>query len=171
MIDGTLTIFETDTSLHQPLASCNIDSASLNTYSAGSGLVLSKVGVLATFRLGCKAGSPEPMLHAETAEGQYLAVSSSHLNPGFKEVSFIEEPNKSKSRWVEVRVFDDETYQKLLAARRSGSSESYYKPIKSISISHYGVVGGPFIKMESVAAVALVGLFFFAHSLRSKIVN
>lgn len=129
------------------------------------------MGVLATFRLGCKAGTTEPTLHAETAEGQYLAVSSSIQNPSLKEISFIEETSKTKSRWVEVKIFDDETYQKLLAARRSGSSESYYKPMKTVSISHYGVVGGPIIKMETIATVALLSAFFFAHTLRSKIVN
>lgn len=100
-----------------------------------------------------------------------MAVSDNILKPGFKEVSFIEETSKTKSRWVEVRIFDDETYQKLMAARRSGSSESYYKPIKTLSISHYGVVGGPFIKMETIATLSLIGAFFFAHTLRSKIVN
>ena len=153
------------------LASCNIDSAGLKTHSTSDGLVISKVGVVATFRLGCSPGTPEPRLHAETADGQYLTVSASTLKKDFKEVSFIEEPSKSKSRWIEIKVFDDETYQKLLQARSSGSSESYYTPLKTISVSHYGVSGGPFIKMETLATLGLIVAFFFAHSMRSKIVS
>lgn len=152
-------------------ANCNIDSAGLKTYSTSDGLAISKVGVVATFRLGCKQGTPEPVLHAETDNGQYLAVSASNQNKDFKEVSFIEETGKSKSRWIEIRVFDDETYQKLLQARASGSSESYYKPMKTISVSHYGVTGGPMLKMETVAAVALVLAFLYAQTLRSKVVS
>lgn len=153
------------------LADCNIDSAGLKTYSTSDGLVVTKVGVVATFRLGCSHGTPEPVLHAESDSGQYLAVSNSLKNKDFKEVSFIEETSKSKSRWIEIKVYDDDTYQKLLQARQSGSSESYYKPMKSISISHYGVSGGPFLKMETVAALGLIGIFFFAHTIRSKMVN
>lgn len=133
--------------------------------------MISKVGVVATFRLGCSVGTPEPRLHAETADGQYLAVSASSLKPEFKEVSFIEDPKTSKSRWIEIKVYDDETYQKLVAARQTGSSESYYTPMKTISVSHYGVSGGPFIKMETLATLGLIASFFFAHSIRSKIVS
>lgn len=79
--------------------------------------------------------------------------------------------NKSKSRWIEIKVFDDDTYQKLLQARQSGSSESYYTPMKTISVSHHGVSGGPFIKMETLATIGLIATFFFAHTLRSKIVS
>lgn len=132
---------------------------------------MTKVGVVATFRLGCSPGTPEPQLHAETEEGQYLAVSASNSKKDFKEVSFIEEVNKSKSRWIQIKVYDDDTYQKLLQARQSSSSESYYKPMKTISVSHYGVSGGPFIKMETVASLGLIAIFFFAHTIRSKIVN
>lgn len=153
------------------LASCNIDSAGVKTYSTSDGLAVAKVGVTATFRLGCSAGTKAPLLHAETTEGQYLAVSSSSLQPEFKEVSFIEEVNKSKSRWIEVKVYDDETYSKLLQARQSGSSESYYQPMKTISISHYGVSTGPYIKMETLSTLGLIAIFCFAHSLRSKIVH
>lgn len=152
-------------------ADCNIDSAGLKTYSTSDGLVISRVGVVATFRLGCSQGAQEPQLHAETAEGQYLVVSSSNLKRDFKEVSFVEDTSKSKSRWIEIKVFDDDTYQKLLQARQSGSSESYYKPMKTISVSHYGVSGGPFIKMETLATLGLIGLFFVAHTIRSKIVS
>lgn len=132
---------------------------------------MTKVGIVATFRLGCSAGTPEPTLHAEADNGKYLVVSSSSQNKEMREASFVEDVNESKSRWVEIKVYDDETYQKLLAARKSGSSESYYKPLKTISHSHYGVTGGPLFKTESVAAISLVACFFFAHSLRSKIVN
>lgn len=83
----------------------------------------------------------------------------------------MEEISKSKSRWIEIKVFDDETYQKLLQARQSGSSESYYTPMKVISVSHYGVSGGPFIKMETLATISLIASFFFAHSIKSKIVS
>lgn len=133
--------------------------------------MVSKVGVVATFRLGCSAGTPEPQLHAETGDGQYLAVTASSLRNEYKEVSFIEEVAKSKSRWIEIKVFDDATYQKLLEARKSDSSESYYTPLKVISVSHYGVSGGPFIKMETLATLSLIGSFFFAHTIRSKIVS
>lgn len=150
---------------------CNIDSAGLKTYSTSDGQVITKVGVVATFRLGCSPGTQEPRLHAETTDGQYLAVSTSSQNREFKEVSFIEEVNKSKSRWIEIKVFDDNTYQKLLQARQSGSSESYYQPMKTISVSHHGVSGGPIVKMETVAALGLVAVFFFAHTIRSKIVQ
>lgn len=126
---------------------------------------------MATFRLGCSSGTAEPRLHAETDDGRYLGVSTSKQNKEMREVSFVEETKASKSRWVEIKVYDDETYQKLLQARQSGSSESYYKPMKTISHSHYGVSGGPFIKTESIAALALVAVFFLAHSIRSKIVN
>lgn len=129
------------------------------------------MAITATFRLGCSQGTPEPKLHAESDDGKYLAVSSSNLKKDFKEVSFTEDINKSKSRWIEVKIYDDETYQKLAAARRAGSSESYYKPMKTISISHYSVTGGPFIKMETVATLGLIAAFLFAHTLRSKIVN
>jgi Leu/Phe-tRNA-protein transferase len=100
-----------------------------------------------------------------------MVVSTSNQNKEFKQVSFLEEASKSKSRWIEMRIYDDETYQKLLQARQSGSSESYYKPLKTISHGHYGVSGGPLFKMESVAAVGLFAVFFVAHSLRSKMVN
>lgn len=126
---------------------------------------------MATFRLGCSPGTAEPKLHAEADDGQYLVVSTSVQNKEMKEVSFVEETKTSKSRWVEIKVYDDETYQKLLQARQSGSSQSYYKPMKTISHSHYGVTGGPFIKTESIATIALVVVFFLAHSIRSKIVN
>lgn len=152
-------------------ASCNIDTAGIKTHSTSDGLVVSKVGVVATFRLGCSQDSKEPRLHAETSDGKYVAVASSNLKPEFKSVSFVEETSQSKSRWIEIRIFDDENYQKLMAARRAGSSESYYKPMKTISVSHYGVSGGPFIKMETVATLGLIASFFFAHSIRSKIVN
>lgn len=152
-------------------ANCNIDSAGVKTHSTSDGLVVSKVGVVATFRLGCSKDSKEPRLHAETSDGKYVAVASSNLKPEFKSVSFVEEVNQSKSRWIEIRIFDDENYQKLLAARRAGSSETYYKPLKTISVSHYGVSGGPFVKMETVATLGLIASFFFAHSIRSKIVN
>lgn len=132
---------------------------------------MTKVGITAAFRLGCAVGTPETQLHAESDNGNYLAISASSKNKELKEVSFIEDLNKSKSRWVEIKIYDDETYQKLLQARQSGSSESYYKPLKVISHSHYGVAGGPFIRMETVAALGLVVAFFFAHSNRSKIVN
>lgn len=152
-------------------ADCNIDSAGIKTHSTSDGLVVSKVGVVATFRLGCSQGFKEPRLHAETTDGKYVAVSASNLKPEFKSVSFVEETSQSKSRWIEIKVFDDETYTKLLAARRSGSSESYYKPMKTISISHYGVAGGPFMKMETLATLGLIASFFFAHRIRSKIVD
>jgi len=153
------------------LASCNIDSASLKSYSTSDGLVVAKVGVTATFRLGCSADTVPPQLHAESDDGRYLVVATSSKNKEMREVSFVEDLNKSKSRWIEIKIYDDATYQKLLQARESGSSESYYKPLKVISHSHYGVSGGPILKMESVAALGLVCAFFFAHSLRSKIVN
>lgn len=133
--------------------------------------MISKVAVTATFRLGCSQGSSEPKLHAESDDGKYLAVASSNMKKDFKEVSFIEDISKSKSRWIEVKIYDDETYQKLTAARRAGSSESYYKPMKTISISHYSVTGGPFIKMETVATLSLIFGLFFAHTLRNKIVS
>lgn len=143
----------------------------MKTYSSSDGLVVSRVGVVATFRLGCSNGAQEPQLHAETGEGQYLAVTASNLRHEYKQVSFVEEVAKSKSRWIEIKVFDDETYQKLLQARQSGSSESYYTPMKVISISHYGVSGGPFMKIETLATLSLIAAFFFAHSIKSKIVN
>lgn len=121
--------------------------------------------------MGCSPGTKEPRLHAEADNGQYLAVSASSLKPEFKEVSFVEETKQSKSRWIEIKVYDDDTYQKLLQARQSGSSESYYKPMKTISVSHYGVTGGPFIKMETFVALGLFVAFFFANSIRSKIVS
>lgn len=127
---------------------------------------------MATFRLGCSDPAEAKLkLHAETGEGQYLAVTQSNLKPDFKSVSFVEDLNKSKSRWIELRVYDDETYQKLLKARQDGSSESYYQPMKTLSVSHHGVSGGPFIKMETIATLALIGAFFYAHTLRSKIVG
>lgn len=150
-------------------ASCNIDSAGLTTYSTSDGLVIAKVAVTATFRLGCSPGTQEPQLHAETSDGQYLAVTAAHDRNEFKEVSFIEEAAKSKSRWIEINVFDDATYQKILDARQSGSSERAYQPMKTISISHYGVYGGPMIKMETIAAIALIGSFLFAQSVRNKL--
>lgn len=152
-------------------ANCNIDSASVKSHSTSDGLVVTRVGVVATFRLGCTAGTTEPKLHGETDDGRYMVVSTSTQNKEFKQVSFLEETSQSKSRWVELRIYDDETYQKLLQARQSGSSESYYKPLKTISHGHYGVSGGPMFKMESVVALGLVAAFFFAHSFRSKIVN
>jgi hypothetical protein len=100
-----------------------------------------------------------------------MVVSSSNQNKEFKQVSFLEEKSQSKSRWVELKIYDDDTYQKLLQARQSGSSESSYKPMKSISHGHYGVSGGPLFKMETVVALGLVVAFFFAHSFRSKMVN
>ena len=129
------------------------------------------MGTVATFRLGCSAGTQVPKLHAEADNGQYLVVSASNSAPENMEVSFLEEVKQSKSRWIEIKIYDDETYQKLLQARQSGSSESYYKPMKTISHSHYGVYGGPMLKMETVAALGLVGAFLFAHTIRSKIVN
>lgn len=131
--------------------------------------MITKVAVTATFRLGCSPGSQEPKLHAETVDGHYMTVTASNDRPEFKEVSFVEETQKSKSRWIEMKVFDDETYQKLLNARQSGSSESSYQPMKTISISHYGVYGGPLLKMETVATIALIGAFLFAQSVRNKI--
>jgi len=125
---------------------------------------------VATFRLGCSAGTPEPRLHGETDEGKYLAVTASNLKNEFKEVSFMEETSKSKSRWIEIKIYDDETYQKLLQARQSGSSESGLSPMKTISVSHYGVSGGPFIKMEHLATLGLIATFLYANSLRHKIV-
>lgn len=141
----------------------------MKTYSTSDGQVITKVAVTATFRLGCSPGSQEPKLHAETLDGHYMAVTASNDRPEFKEVSFVEETQKSKSRWIEMKVFDDETYQKLLNARQSGSSESSYQPMKTISISHYGVYGGPLLKMETVATIALIGAFLFAQSVRNKI--
>lgn len=129
------------------------------------------MGVVATFRLGCSPGTPEPKLHAETSEGHYLAVTASNERPEFKEASFIEDVQDSKSRWIEIKVYDDETYSKLLEARQSGARESSFQPLKSISVSHYGIYGGPMIKMETVAVVSLIGLFVFAQSIRNKIVN
>lgn len=129
------------------------------------------MAVVATFRLGCQQGIEAPKLHAETADGKYLVVTESVEQPQFKEVSFTESVESSKSRWIEIKVYDDDTYSKLLDARKSGSSESYYKPLKSISVSHYGVYGGPLFKMETVATLALVGAFIFAVLERNKIVN
>lgn len=133
--------------------------------------MVTRVGIVATFRLGCSADTSEPKLHAESDNGRYMVVSASNQNKELKQVSFLEETNQSKSRWVEIKIYDDETYQKLVQARLSGSSTSYYKPLKSISHGHYGVSSGPFFKMESFAALGLVTTFFLAHSLRSKIVN
>lgn len=150
-------------------ADCNIDSAATKTYSTTDGQVIAKVAVTASFRLGCTPGSEEPKLHAETGDGQYLAVTASNDRHDYKSVSFIEEAAKSKSRWIEIKIYDDATYQKLSEARQSGSSISSYQPMKTISISHYGVYGGPLLKMETVATVALIGAFLFAQSLRNKI--
>ena len=150
-------------------ASCNIDSAGLKAYSTSDGQVITKVAVTASFRIGCGYGTEEPQLHAETTDGQYLAVVTSVDRNQYKEVSFIEESQKSKSRWIEINVYDDATYQKILAARQSGSSWSSYRPMKTISISHYGVYGGPFLKMETVATLSLIAAFLFAQSVRNKI--
>lgn len=142
---------------YQPLvsASCNIDSAGLNTYSSSDGQVITKVGVVATFRLGCSRGTEEPRLYAETAEGQKLTITSSLDRPEFKELSFVEELKDSKSRWIEIKIFDESTRQLM----------------KTISVSHYGVYGGPFLKMETVATLSLIGLFIFAQTIRNKLVN
>lgn len=133
-------------------------------------MVITKVGVTATFRLGCSQGTPLPKLHAEV-DGQYLAVTNSPQKADYKQVSFVEDLDKSKSRWIEIKVYDNESYQKILKARESGASESYYTPMKTISVSHYGVSKGPLIKTETLAAVVLIGSFIYAHLLKLKIAH
>lgn len=153
-------------------AECNIDQASVTTYAASDAVVVSRVGVVATFRLGCSLDTPEPRLIAEI-DRKPLSVSASSQRAGFKSVSFVEETAKFKSmsRGIEINIFDAEIYEKLVESRNSGAGESYYKPIQTIVVSHSGVSFGPYVKMETLATLGLIAAFFFAHTLRSKIVS
>lgn len=143
-------------------ADCNIDSAGTKTYSTSDGLVITKVGVTSTFRLGCSPGTTVPKLYAEV-DGQFLPVVRSATKNEFYEVSFIEEIKGSSSRWIRMNIYDEKSYLDLVEGKPKAT------PLKTISVSHYGVSGGPMIKAETIATILLIASFFVAHSIKSKL--